>query len=88
MMRFTHYLVGSEEIVDGVEMLQCFTVGRCETCDRPVTEPNACKVGMVGIRFFLHAWEGPMPPEIWHDDELGQTICERGDCKAHAAPLR
>lgn len=44
----------------------------CETCNRPVTPPN------MGNGTDTH-------PEIFWDDDLGQSVCERPDCKDHAS---
>lgn len=72
---------------DGREQGTMFSTDRCETCGRTVQQPNAVTIfpkpgqlEKLGIR----TWEKPLPPEIWWDEDLEQTVCDRADCKEHA----
>tara|TARA_R100000951_G_scaffold107069_1_gene102119 strand:- start:1061 stop:1378 length:318 start_codon:yes stop_codon:yes gene_type:complete len=61
-----------------------FFMDRCEHCNGVVQEPNA--IGITNTRKiapdFIYVDE--QPPEIWHDDDLGYSVCD--DC--HGAPER
>lgn len=70
-------------VVDRPGQWHIFGLDECETCGREVQRPNAVQV-LVPEEALENAGlerREAMPPEIWHDDELDQTVCERDDCK-------
>lgn len=69
-----------------------FSTDTCETCEREVMAPNAVTLfpddtGRLPASTYRWPADEPLPPEIWWDDELEQTICEREDCKQYLARL-
>ena len=71
-----------------------FSTGTCETCTRQIQEPNAVTLFPTASQLTriesgkckLRLWpeDKPLPPEIWWDDDLEQTVCDREDCRYFA----
>ncbi len=75
MGKWTHFCIDP----DNRTRKTLFVLGKCETCDGDIQEPNAVgstssrnKLYSVGLREYYD----PLPPEIYYDDDTDKSVCE------------